>query len=146
MTISAEGSASRASFEVGVAIQGLPTDGTPEGVRREPPGYDEASGMHEWRSRVASRLPVLIEKGEDAVRMATEAIAGQIGMAAQNIAAAIELHAPPPEPGVLELESVEVSFGITLAAGVQALFTTQAESSAQVTITLSRSPSAPEKR
>ena len=45
-----------------------------------------------------------------------------------------------PESGKLGLESVEVSFGITLSAGVQALFTAQAESSAQVSITLVRRP------
>jgi hypothetical protein len=50
----------------------------------------------------------------------------------------------PPAEGALGLDSVEVSFGITLAAGVQALFTTQAESSAMVTITLSRSSPGPD--
>jgi hypothetical protein len=37
----------------------------------------------------------------------------------------------------MAVESIEVSFGVTLAAGVQAMFTAQAESSVQVTVTLS---------
>jgi hypothetical protein len=81
-------------------------------------------------------------KGGEAVRVATEAIAGQIGLAAERIAAAVEARAVAPEPGKLSLDSVEVSFGITLTAGVQAMFTAQAESSAQVTIILARRPAA----
>jgi hypothetical protein len=80
-------------------------------------------------------------KGGDAARVATEAIAAQIGLAAQRIAAAIEAQAvAAPQPGKLGLESVEVSFGITLTGGVQALFTAQAESSAHVNIILTRRP------
>lgn len=132
-------SAPVASFEVGVAIQQLPLDGDDHGAADRAPGYDEASGGG-WGRRLADRGSVVVEKGEDAVRAATEAIAGQIGTAAQHIAMAIERQVPEqPRPGMLGLESVEVSFGVTLAAGVQALFTAQATSSAMVTITLSRS-------
>jgi len=128
-----------ASFEVGVAIQQAPLDRENHTAADGVPGYDEASGSG-WGRRWADRGSVVVEKGEDAVRAATEAIAGQIGIAAQHIARAIERQAPEqPGPGMLGLESVEVSFGITLAAGVQALFTSQATSSATVTITLTRS-------
>jgi hypothetical protein len=40
--------------------------------------------------------------------------------------------------GALELDAVDVSFGVTLCSGVQAIFTTSAESSVQVTISLRR--------
>lgn len=36
------------------------------------------------------------------------------------------------------LDSVEVQYGVTLSAGLQTVFTAQAESSVQVTITLTR--------
>jgi hypothetical protein len=129
-----------ASFEVGVAIQQLPLDGENHTAADRVPGYDEASGGGGWGRRWADRGSVVVEKGEDAVRAAAEAIAGQIGIAAQQIAMAIERQAPEQvRPGMLGLECVEVSFGVTLATGVQALFTAQATSSATVTITLSRS-------
>jgi len=128
-----------ASFEVGVAVQQVPLDRDDQAASDRVPGYDEATGGG-WGRRWADRGSVVIEKGEDAVRAAAEAIAGQIGIAAEHIAMAIERQAPEqPRPGMLGLDSVEVSFGVTLAAGVQALFTAQATSSATVTITLSRS-------
>lgn len=103
------------------------------------PGYDEAFGL----KQAADRGAAVVVKGGEAVRVATEAIAGQIGLAAQRIATAIEAQGlAVPEPGQLGLEAVEVSFGITLTAGVQALFTAQAQSSAQVNITLTRRPPA----
>jgi len=132
------GPAPATAFEVGVAIQQLPLDGDDHGTADRAPGYEEASGGG-WGRRWADRGSVVVEKGEDAVRAAAEAIASQIGIAAQHIARAIERQAPEqPATGLLGLESVEVSFGVTLAAGVQALFTSQATSSATVTITLSR--------
>ena len=131
-------------FEVGVALV-VPREGpTGPGGRDSQdggdlPGYDEAS----WLSKGRHATDRVVEKGGEAVRAATEAVAGQIGLAAQRIATAIEAQAiAAPGPGKLGLESVEVSFGITLAAGVQALFTAQAESSAQVNIVLARRPAA----
>lgn len=132
-------------FQVGVAIQQLPLEDDRQVSAPGVPGYDEASGRGDGGRHRADRRSVIIEKGGEAVRVAAEAIASQIGLAAQHIAAAIERQAPtPPVGGALGLDSVEVSFGVTLAAGVQALFTTQAESSAMVTITLSRSPAGPD--
>jgi hypothetical protein len=134
------------SFEVGVAVvaveEGTVGTGGRDGERGGTlPGYDDASGLKFLGRRAADRPPALVVKGGEAVRVATEAIAGQIGLAAERIAAAIEAQTvAAPEPGELGLESVQVSFGITLAAGVQALFTAQAESSAQVSITLARRP------
>jgi hypothetical protein len=134
----AEGDGGPDSFEVGVAIvaSGEQSDNRGGGRDRAVPGYEEATGR---------RLPVrlaadrVVMEGGEAVRAATEAIAGQIGLAAQRIAAAVEAQTVAvPGPGDLSLESVDVSFGITLCAGVQALFTAQADSSAQVTITLAR--------
>jgi len=135
------------SFEVGVAVVAAEEDGPRVGggdgeSAGALPGYDDASGLRLPGRRAADRPPALVVKGGEAVRVATEAIAGQIGLAAERIAAAVEARAVAPEPGKLSLDSVEVSFGITLTAGVQAMFTAQAESSAQVTIILARRPAA----
>ncbi|HEX4062177.1 MAG TPA: hypothetical protein VHY58_14270 [Streptosporangiaceae bacterium] len=99
------------------------------------PGYDDAIGA---RKRTA-RLSTQIRRGDEAVREATEAIADQIGIAAQRIAETIDRRiTPSPNGQSLMLDEVEISFGVSLAAGIQALFTAQADSSAQVTIRLSR--------
>lgn len=131
------------AFEVGIAIAAdgwraaMPSDGDDQ-HSQVLPGYDDASGLKMPGRNAADRVLV---RGTEAARVATEAIAGQIGLAAQRIASAIEAQAgAASEPGELGLESVEVSFGITLTGGVQALFTAQAESSAQVNITLARRP------
>jgi hypothetical protein len=132
-------------FEVGVAIAAADDGATEPGSRDDQrgtpiPGYDEAWGAKPGRN-AEGRRPALVLKGAEAVRAATDAIAGQIGITAQRIAAAVEAQSiAAPEPGQLGLESVEVTFGITLSAGVQAMFTAQAESSAQVCITLARRP------
>lgn len=135
------------TFEVGVAIVVPAEEPNRSGNRDDQqggtlPGYDEAFGRKPPEERAVRRLrSVVVEKGDEAVRVATEAIARQIGLAAQRIAAAIEAQAvAAPGSGELGLESVEVTFGITLSAGVQAMFTTQSESSAQVSITLARRP------
>jgi Trypsin-co-occurring domain 1 len=132
-------------YEVGVAIMPLddtllvrPDEQEKQGTDRIP-GYDEALGRS--RDHGPGLRPALIEKGEEAVRAATEAIASQIGLATQRIARAVAGEAvPAPCAGELGLESVQVSFGVTLTAGVQTLFTAQAGSSVLVTLTLSRSP------
>jgi Trypsin-co-occurring domain 1 len=102
------------------------------------PGFDQTSGTRSLGRHVAGR-PTLLAKGDTAVKVATEAIARQIGLAAQRIAETIDAQAiSSASNGTLSLESVEVSFGVTLTAGVEALFTAKSESSAEVTITLSR--------
>jgi Trypsin-co-occurring domain 1 len=129
-------------YEVGVAIAaldgygaGLP-DGGPGPGQGSVPGFEDTAGLK--RAKTGRNLD-LIEKGDAAVRAATEAIAGQIGVTAQRIAAAIGAQAEPmAQDQVFALETVEVSFGVTLTAGLQTIFTAMAESSAQVTITLSR--------
>lgn len=132
------------TFDVGVAIVAAERNAVSPSDRDDHadaslPGYDEAFGL----KQAADRGAAVVVTGGEAVRVATEAIAGQIGLAAQRIATAIEAKGlAAPGPGQLSLESVEVSFGITLTAGVQALFTAQAESSAQVNITLTRRPAA----
>jgi hypothetical protein len=132
-------------FEVGVALvvaresPTRPSDRDSQDGGEDLPGYDEAS----WLSKGRHATDQVVEKGGEAVQAATDAIAEQIGLAAQRIATAIEAQAiAAPGPGKLGLESVEVSFGITLSVGVQALFTAQTESSAQVSIVLARRPAA----
>jgi hypothetical protein len=139
------------NYEVGVAIVPLWQDLDPQDAGGEPkstgaiPGFDEATGR--GRSHSAGRGALLIERGEEAVRAATEAIAAQIGLATQRIATEIGEQFVPPPAASMGLESINVSFGLTLTAGVQAMFTAQAESSVQVTITLTpqRGSSGPSK-
>lgn len=131
-------------FEVAVAF--VPLAETREGrpaARQEPaeeslPGISDASGWRLFGQPQDQRTTVL-QKGEDVLARATEALAGQIGLTAQRIADAIgRQEASPPAVGALELDTVQVSFGITLSAGVQTVFTAQSQSSVQVTISLSR--------
>ena len=128
------------SYEVGVAI--IPVASAHEDETSTAvygiPGFDETLG---WSRTESERRPVLVVKGEEAVRAATQVIANQIGLTAQRITAAIEAQIDgTADEGSLALTSVQVSFGVTLSTGLQAMFTAQAESSAQVTITLSRQP------
>jgi Trypsin-co-occurring domain 1 len=130
------------SYEVGVSLVSF-AESAPQSAQTGQngtdqdtvPGYDDAIGV---RKRTA-RLSTQIRRGDDAVREATEAIADQIGIAAQRIAETIDRQVTPSANGQsLALDEVEISFGVSLTAGVQALFTAQADSSAQVTIRLSR--------
>jgi hypothetical protein len=128
-----------AVFEVAVAVVPIAPatsdrDTRPSGI----PGYDDTWGRSP--DALGDRGQVLLRRGEDAVRVATEAIAAQIGVTARRVAGAIERESWPPasQDGGLALQSVEISFGVTLSAGIQAWFTAQAESSAQVTITFAR--------
>lgn len=132
-----------APFDVGVAIAGYDAAGEHISYGSAPPAYEEASGRRVPRPRTG-HLAASVRRGDEAVQAATEAIAAQVVLAADRIAGAVQAHSgAEPAPGELGLESVEVSFGITLATGVQALFTAQAQSSAQVTIVLARRPQAP---
>lgn len=127
-----DGAGQQEAYEVGVAI--VPLDG--ERVGRDPgsstvPGYDDLRG----RGRGAR----LIRKGQQVVDATTEALAAQIARSADQIAQTINAQiGPVAHSGQLDLESVDVSFGVTLTAGLQALFTAQGESSVLVTITLKR--------
>jgi hypothetical protein len=144
-----ENSTATSRFEVAVAFAapvGLPTvgpdtageaatAGAPDGGI---PGVDDASWSLRREPRPPGSKPVLVQLGEDIVRDATDALAAQIGATARRIADAIGPQ-EPAKPGAFGLDTVEVAFGVTLTGGVQTLFTLQAESSVQVTITLSRS-------
>jgi Trypsin-co-occurring domain 1 len=128
--------ATTARFEVAVAFapDDLVARPTAPGA---PPGSTGIPGVSNTGGRRGPR-PSLVEKGEDILRQATEALARQIGTTARLIADAIEQQADAPSPGAYGLDSVQVAFGVTLSSGVQTVFTAQAESSVQVTITLSR--------
>jgi hypothetical protein len=144
-----DGNAIAGRFEVAVAFApveevrvlgpgGGPAPSGDEGI----PGTKEAAGnLRFWQRQDGQQRPTLVEKGEEVARQATEALAGQIGATARLIAEAIgrqEAAAPPAESGAFGLDSVQVQYGITLSAGLQTVFTAQAESSVQVTITLTR--------
>jgi Trypsin-co-occurring domain 1 len=103
------------------------------------PGVDDAAWSLRRQPRPPGSPPVLVQMGQDIVRDATDALAAQIGATARRIADSIgQQDQEPAKPGTFALDSVEVAFGVTLTGGVQTLFTLQAESSVQVTITLSR--------
>jgi hypothetical protein len=138
VTVSEQSHSGTEAYEVAVAVVPIEQN-VKEGNQQTPgvPGFDEAWGRSSGDH--AAGRSILIEKGETAVRTATEAIASQIGIAAQRIAESIENQSwPTAQPGSLGLQTVEITFGVTLSAGIQTLFTAQADSSAQVTITLSR--------
>jgi hypothetical protein len=150
MTHDQDGTAVAGRFEVAVAFAPVeevrvvnPGGGLAPAEGESIPGTKEAAGnLHLWRQRQdGPQRPTLVEKGEAVTRKATEALAGQIGATARLIAEAIgrqEAAAPPAEPSAFGLDSVEVQYGVTLSAGLQTVFTAQAESSVQVTITLIR--------
>jgi hypothetical protein len=96
------------------------------------PGYVETRG-----GRVSSPRNILVQKGEEAVVAATNAIASQIGSTAARIANVIDERTKPVLSDGVGIDSIEVAFGITLAAGLTTVFTAQAQSSVVVTITLS---------
>ena len=128
-------------YEVAVTI--MPIAGVNIGASKSParssgglPGHDDAIGRP-WGQRRGE----LLERGEQAVGAATDALARQIATTARRIGKVIEEEqVVSSRPETFGLESVQVSFGVTLSTGIQALFTAQAESSAQVTITLSQRP------
>jgi hypothetical protein len=130
-------------YEVAVAIApvawvspGPPFSAAGDADADAGPGFDETFGLRQHGRHTAQ---VVLAKGDAVVKLATESIARQIGVAAQRITSAIETQGlPVSTPGTLALDSVEVTFGVTLTAGVQALFTATEESSVQVTIVLSR--------
>ncbi len=143
-------------YEIGVAIMPLSAnlaDGSDSaGKIAGIPGYEDTIGR--GAGQRADR-PGMIQKGEAALDAAIDSIAGRIELIAQRISSALASSAQSPEqaasapelaasvpeqaaPAVFGIESVQVSFGITLSAGLQTVFTAQAESSAQVTLTLSR--------
>jgi hypothetical protein len=132
--------------EVGVAVVAIEAPGRDEFRKGAIPGYEDSWGRAD-PSHGTTRRTVLVEKGDQAVRSATEAIARQIALAAERIARTIEQQAwPQAGADDLTLDSVQVGFGVTLTAGVQTIFTATAESSAQVTITLSRARAGGETR
>lgn len=131
-------------FEVAVALVPLAASSDVRPApRQEPgeeslPGISEASGWRPWGQGHGDQAAIA-EKGEGVLERATEALAGQIGLTAQRIADAIgRQETSPPAAGAFGLDTVQVSFGITLSAGVQTVFTAQSQSSVQVTISLSR--------
>jgi hypothetical protein len=133
-----EATPSAGSYEVAVAMMPIgdrapgSSNSTPE-TAITGPGFDQTAGRH------ATARSLLLAKGDAAVELATEAIARQIGLAARRIAESIERQASSSlSPSALDLASVEISFGVTLSAGIEAMFTAKSESSAEVTIILNR--------
>jgi hypothetical protein len=127
-------------FDLAVALRAVSPDLSTAGIPAEP-GYDNADSSG-GRQRIDRSSSIVIEKGQEAVKQATRALASQIVATARQVSDTMEKELDlESSDGMFALESVEMSFGITLTSGVQALFTAQAESSAQVTITISRSRS-----
>jgi hypothetical protein len=94
--------------------------------------------------RLERRTQAIVQKGEQVVAAATDAVAAQIGATVARIAKAVEHQtALSLNSETSNVESVEVSFGITLTTGLTTVFTAQGESSVQVTVTLTPKESRP---
>lgn len=119
-------------FEVGVYVHPAAGGDETDAV----PGYDNASGRWGERGQRA------VVRGREAVRAAVDAVGSGVGQAAEQLVDAVARQLPPDVPGELGVDTIQVSFGVTLAGGVQALFTAQSQSSATVTVTMSRRPPA----
>lgn len=127
------------AYDIAVAL--MPADGllaTASDGEEQPdstvPGFEDAFGTKGSERRSG----VLIERGEEAVLAASDAIARQIGTAAARIAMAIEDKTEPMlNAENINMESIEITFGIALSAGVTTVFTAQGESSVEVTLRLS---------
>jgi len=136
-------------FEIGIMLRPAERPGGLE-PGAEPPedgeardGYDEAvGGPGRWLGAGRNKV---VELGEDAVRLASSAVAAQVATVAEQVAARLE---PSPisqgGPGQLALDTVELTFGVTLTAGtgsaINAFVTAEGESSFEVTISLTRRP------
>jgi|SRR3954452_1841104 hypothetical protein len=116
-------------------------DGGSDGESGLGPGFEDASGV---RERLSHGARTVVVAGEQTVLAATKAIGTEIARTADVIADqitnALDARVTQPVPGALGLDSVEVTFGITLSAGVQTVFSTKGESSTVVKIVLKRSP------
>jgi len=96
-------------------------------------GFEDLTGT--------SRRLSLLEKGEEALCDASDALARRAAIVAARMADAVSTEIQSTNISAdTALEAIEVSFGITLSAGLQTVFTTQAESSVQVTVTLRCDP------
>lgn len=127
------------AYDIAVAV--VATDERLERAREatgEIPGFEDTLGRSSRSGTITGH--VILQKGDDALRIATEAIAKQISVTAQRIAETMNRGSwPLPQQSELGLQGVEITFGVTLTSGIQAIFTAQAGSSAQVTIKLGRS-------
>jgi Trypsin-co-occurring domain 1 len=98
------------------------------------------AGFEDVKGRGGSAA--LLAKGEAALQAATEALARQIAATACRLGGAVSEQVRLRPESAACLDEVTVTFGITLSAGLQTVFTTQAESSVQVTVSLKPVPSA----
>lgn len=130
---------SEPGYQVGVLLRRDAVDDRPGSYD----GYDEAVGG--LRRRMAATGGNLAELGEGAVRAVARAVGSQVGIVAEQVAASLEQRdIAQAGPGKLGLDTVELTFGVTLTAGVgsavNAFVTAEGETSFQVTISLSRRP------
>jgi hypothetical protein len=131
-------------FSVGVMVRPVgPTmpAATPDVGSDGPSGFSEAAGGR-GRHAANGRGPVA-ELGERVVRAAADAVASQVAIFTDQVRASLERQrATTTPPGDLDLDGVELTFGITLVGGVgpgiSALIKAEGESTFEVTITLSR--------
>lgn len=128
------------AYDIAVAV--VATDERLERAREATggiPGFEDTLGRSSKSGTITG--VVILQKGDEALRIATEAIARQISVTAQRIAETMNRGSwpPPQQQSELGLQGVEITFGVTLTSGIQAIFTAQAGSSAQVTIKLGRS-------
>ncbi|MCK9877273.1 hypothetical protein MXD59_16075 [Frankia sp. Ag45/Mut15] len=130
------------SSEVGVAL--VPAAAVPVAPGRPVPGgspFEDASGSHRRRGRV-------VQRGEDAVRAAVTAVTAQISLVAAEVSRQLDgAGLVEPAPGQLGVETVEVTFGVTLTAGagkaIEAVLSVEGEAAVEVTVSLARRPANP---
>lgn len=131
------------TFTVGV-VRWTETD--PAAGVQDPDRMEPASPRHTSVSSGVWRRTVVA--GQEALASSAEAIAIEVDQVAEQIMTALEQHQTDrqhvrartrqPDPG-WTVDQVEVSFGIQLTGETSlAVFSTSAESSAQITLTFSR--------
>lgn len=138
---------------VGV-VRWTPSDASPETTDDSPDRMEPASPRHAhhrygpWQRTVTSAQESLISSAE--------ATAAQVDLVAERMMAALErcrddratewVGAGQPDP-TWDLDEVAVSFGVQLAGeATPAVFSTSGESSAQITLTFSRTDDARDRR
>jgi len=82
------------------------------------------------------------------VRAAVAAVTGQISLIAAEVSRQLEgAGLVEPAPGQLGVDTVEVTFGVTLTAGsgkaIEAVLAVEGEAAVQVTVSLTRRPTDP---
>ncbi|WP_322756704.1 hypothetical protein [Frankia sp. Cas3] len=127
-----------APFRMGVLLQPIGTavlDDEQTEIGEIQPASGRRSRPRDW----------VVASGEAALAAVGDAIANQIGVIADRVASALDTSpVGSAQPGHLGVESVEVSLGLTFAAGtgkaIEVLLTAGGEATARISVVLTRRP------